>query len=271
MRVNIVCSKWGTRYGPHFVNKLKNMAKRNCNPKHDFHFYCYTDDAEGLDDDVKVIPFPDIPNIHPKYWFQKDEFKYGMARCWDRPKTMVFNTHNFAEDKPTGRFVFFDLDVIIQNDIEPLLTYNMERPTKLRSWWQDPRPMKGRRFKLSHGAYTNGSCQVWSDDQAECIWHDVLEHQEKIWFTYTDGTDNYHSWRWGDWGKKLWDHFPSDYAYSYNRGRSWEDDDLTTEIYRETPILCVFNIDLLPKQMLKGRGSVKQNELVDPELLKHWQ
>ena len=76
---------------------------------------------------------------------------------------------------------------------------------------------------------------------------------------------------WGDWGKKLWDHFPSDYAYSYNRGRSWDDDDLTTEIYRETPILCVFNIDLLPTQMLKGRGSVKQNELVDPELLKHWQ
>ena len=98
-----------------------------------------------------------------------------------------------------------------------------------------------------------------------------LVFQEKIWFTYTDGTDNYHSWRWGDWGKKLWDHFPADYAYSYNRGRSWEDDDLTTEIYRETPILCVFNIDLLPKQMLKGRGSVKQNELVDPELLKHWQ
>ena len=90
MRVNIVCSKWGTRYGPHFVNRLKDMAKRNCNPKHDFHFYCYTDDAEGLDDDVKVIPFPDIPNIHPKYWFQKDEFKYGMARCWDRPKTFVF-------------------------------------------------------------------------------------------------------------------------------------------------------------------------------------
>ena len=156
MRVNIVCSKWGTRYGPHFVNKLKNMARRHTDDKHDFHFYCYTDDAEGLDDDIKVIPFPDIDTIHPKYWFGSDDFKYGMARCWDRPKTFVFNTHNFATDKPTGRFVFFDLDVIIQNNIEPLLTYNMERPTKLRSWWQDPRPMKTRRFKLSHGAYTNG-------------------------------------------------------------------------------------------------------------------
>ena len=98
MRVNIVCSKWGTRYGPHFVNKLKNMARRHTDAKHDFHFYCYTDDAEGLDDDIKVIPFPDIDTIHPKYWFGSDDFKYGMARCWDRPKTFVFNTHNFATD-----------------------------------------------------------------------------------------------------------------------------------------------------------------------------
>ena len=28
MRVNVVCSKWGDRYGPHFVNRLKNMARR---------------------------------------------------------------------------------------------------------------------------------------------------------------------------------------------------------------------------------------------------
>ena len=81
---------------------------------------------------------------------------------------------------------------------------------------------------------------------------------------------NYHSWRWGDFGKKLWDHFPADYAYSYNRGRSWDDDDLETEIYRETPILCVFNIDLLPFEDAT-RGQVKQEQLVDPRLLAHWQ
>ncbi|MGA1049542.1 MAG: hypothetical protein ACO3UU_16175, partial [Minisyncoccia bacterium] len=66
-----------------------------------------------------------------------------------------------------------DLDVIIQNDMEPIIMYDLERPTKLRSWWQDPRPMKSRNFKLAHGAYTNGSCQVWSDAQCECIRKDV--------------------------------------------------------------------------------------------------
>ena len=269
MRVNVVCSKWGTKYGPHFVNRLKEMSKRNIPDQFDFHFYCYTDNDEGLDDDINVIPFPDIPNIHPKYWFGNEDFKYGMARCWDRPKTFVFNTHNFAPDKPSGRIIFFDLDVIIQRDLTPIITYNLERPTKMKSWWQDPRPMTTRQFKLAHGAYTNGSCQVWSDDQCECIWNDVLENQEKIWFTYTDGTDNYHSWKWGRYGEDLWDYFPSWMAYSYNRGRSWEEDDLNVGIYRPNCILCVFNVDLLPFED-KSRGHTKQDELADPKLLEHW-
>lgn len=269
MRVNYICAKWGTKYGPHFVNRLKDMAKRNTPDQFEFHFYCYTDDAEGIDDDVTIIDFPDIPNIHPKYWFGAEDFKYGMARCWDRAKTFVFNTHNFAPDKPNGRFIFFDLDVIIQGDLTPIITYNMERPTKMKSWWQDPRPMQTRRFKLSHGAYTNGSCKAWSDDQCECIWEDVLANQEKIWFTYTDGTDNYHSWKWGRYGEDLWDHFPSWMAYSWNRGRSWEEDDLNVAKYRENCIVCVFNIDLLPFEDA-SRGSTKQDNLTHPKLLKHW-
>ena len=64
MRVNIVCSKWGDRYGPHFVNRLKNMSRRHTDVRHDFHFYCYTDDSDGLDPDIKVIPFPYIPNYN---------------------------------------------------------------------------------------------------------------------------------------------------------------------------------------------------------------
>ncbi len=273
IRVNYVCCKWGTKYDPEFVNRLYRMAKKHTPDRFEFHFYCYTDNSEGFENEIKVIDFPDIPDIHPKYWFGTDDFKYGMARCWDRPKTFIFNTHNFAEDKPTGRFVFFDLDVIIQNDLSPIITYDFENPTKLRSWWQDPRPMKSRNFKLAHGAYTNGSCMVWSDDQTECIWQDVLENQERIWFTFTDGTDNYHSWRWGDFRPDgqppLWKHFPNTFAYSYNRGRDWDSKDLEVSKYRKNCILCVFNVDLLPFED-NSRGKVKQESLVDPDLLEHW-
>ena len=49
-------------------------------------------------------------------------------------------------------------------------------------------------------------------------------------------------------------------AYSYNRGRSWDEDDLNVGIYRENCILCVFNVDLLPFED-KSRGHTKQDEL----------
>lgn len=118
MRVNYVCSKWGTKYGPHFVNRLKNMARRNTPDQFDVYFYCYTDNAEGLDDDITVIPFPDIPDIHPKYWFGTEDFKYGMARCWDRPKTFVFNTHNFAPDNLV--VVLFSLILMLLSNVTSL-------------------------------------------------------------------------------------------------------------------------------------------------------
>ena len=78
----------GNKIRPHFVNRLKEMSKRNIPDQFDFHFYCYTDNDEGLDDDINVIPFPDIPDIHPKYWFGTEDFKYGMARCWDGLKLL---------------------------------------------------------------------------------------------------------------------------------------------------------------------------------------
>lgn len=261
MKVNAICCKWGSKYGPHYVNRLKNMVKRNC--KDDVTFYCYTDDATGLDSDVVAVEFPDIPNIHPKYWFGKEEYQLGLARCWDRAKTVIFNSHNYLNT--SGRFIFFDLDVIIQNDINPLLTYNLGRPTMMRSWWENPKNVCNRGFITTHGTILNGSCQVWSDDQCEPIWKDVLEFQEKIWFTYTGGTDNYHYWRWRD----LWDTFPSTFAYCYNRGREWPID-AAIGIYRPNCILCVFNVDVTPVN-LTDRMKLKQDQLVDPKLLEHWQ
>ena len=181
------------------------MSKRNIpETKFDFHFYCYTDDHQW--------GYMMISMLLTFLIFLISILSIGLvlktlSMVWPDVGTsqnFVFNfTHNFGHDNATGRFVFFDLDVIIQRDLTPIITHNLEQPTKMRSWWQDPRPMLSRRFKLSHGAYTNGSCQVWSDDQCEPIWEDVLKNQEKIWYTFTDGTDNYHSWRWGIWVKTM--------------------------------------------------------------------
>ena len=55
-KVNAICIKWGTAYEAEYVNKLKNMIKRNTS--YEVSFYCFTDDSNGFDEDIIVKPLP---------------------------------------------------------------------------------------------------------------------------------------------------------------------------------------------------------------------
>ena len=56
--VNIVCMKWGTMYGPEYVNHLHSGVRRHLGRP--FRFVCFTDDAQGLDAGIEVRPIPDL-------------------------------------------------------------------------------------------------------------------------------------------------------------------------------------------------------------------
>jgi hypothetical protein len=51
--VNILCVKWGKKYGADYVNKLYSGIKRNSTQ--DFKFYCFTDDPIGLNQDIVAV------------------------------------------------------------------------------------------------------------------------------------------------------------------------------------------------------------------------
>ena len=59
---NVICMKWGTKYGPEYVNTLYSMVKRHM--KRPFRFVCLTDDDKGLSEGIDAFPIPklDIPN-----------------------------------------------------------------------------------------------------------------------------------------------------------------------------------------------------------------
>ena len=60
----IICMKWGSLYGPDYVNKLYNMCNRNITDA--LRFVCLTDDcSKGL---KKIETFP-CPKV--KYSFAK--------------------------------------------------------------------------------------------------------------------------------------------------------------------------------------------------------
>jgi hypothetical protein len=106
--VHVVCIKWGKAYAPEYVNKLYSMVKRNTSFDVDFH--CFTDDAEGLTPDIRVHPLPVLDTqeeYKTKYAYRKEA-----GLCDD----------NLGGLKGK-RVFFFDLDVVIVDNLDELFSY----------------------------------------------------------------------------------------------------------------------------------------------------
>ncbi|MFM8903690.1 MAG: glycosyltransferase, partial [Verrucomicrobiota bacterium] len=54
----ILCMKWGTKYGPEYVNRLRSMVRRHLRMPH--RFVCLTDSSAGLDPDIECFPIPSL-------------------------------------------------------------------------------------------------------------------------------------------------------------------------------------------------------------------
>ncbi len=59
--VNVVCMKWGTLYGPEWVNRLYGMVARNTT--WNVRFVCFTDDRTGIRKEVETLPIPEVASI----------------------------------------------------------------------------------------------------------------------------------------------------------------------------------------------------------------
>jgi hypothetical protein len=101
--LNVICVKWGTKYGSIYVNRLFNMVKKNLTKP--FNFYCMTDDATGLTHDIRVLPIADTSLSG--WWHKLSLFKsdfYGLQ----------------------GTALYLDLDVVITGSLDPLIDYEPE-------------------------------------------------------------------------------------------------------------------------------------------------
>ena len=78
--VTILCMKWGTMYGPEYVNHLREGVARHLKRPH--RFVCFTDDATGLRPDVQALPLPGLglPAGHgDKRWQKLALFRRDLA------------------------------------------------------------------------------------------------------------------------------------------------------------------------------------------------
>jgi hypothetical protein len=117
----ILCMKWGTKYGPEYVDRLYGMVRRHL--RGDFRFVCLTDRAEGMRPEVECLPIPDLalPEGLPE-------------RGWNKLTTFEADLHGLE-----GTALFLDLDVVIVDDITPffelpgefLIIHDWKRPWRV--------------------------------------------------------------------------------------------------------------------------------------------
>lgn len=117
----VLCMKWGTKYGPEYVNRLYAMVRRHL--RGDFRFVCLTDRGEGVRAEVECLPIPDLalpPGIP--------------ERGWKKLTTFEADLHGLR-----GHALFLDLDVVIVADITPffeqpgdfLIIHDWKRPWRV--------------------------------------------------------------------------------------------------------------------------------------------
>jgi hypothetical protein len=118
--VNVICMKWGTRYGAHYVNRLFHGVKNNLNRP--FRFVCFTDDDTGLEEGIESFPLPPItiPEQHTvSPWRKLSLFSKELADL-------------------SGKTLFLDLDVIIVDTLDDFFDFS-ENFSIIENWTQKGR------------------------------------------------------------------------------------------------------------------------------------
>lgn len=184
--INVITVKWGTKYSSEDVNNVYKMVKKNLDLP--FEFYCFTEDADGLDKDIKVI---------------ENTLEYDLDGVWN--KLLLFK-----EDlMPKGIKLYLDIDIVIQNSINNILSYMHPGLTKIKCFWKsieytDGTPeRRDERWDMNY----NSSVMLW-EDNLNHIWEHFIEDPDMFMLKYA-GMDRFifHE------GFKA-NHFPEGFIYS---------------------------------------------------------
>jgi hypothetical protein len=118
---HIICMKWGTKYGPEYVNRLFAMVRRHLSG--DFQMVCLTDDDHGIRKEVTCLPIPplDLPTGIPE-------------RGWTKLVSFAADLNGLK-----GTALFLDLDVVIVGSLEVffeqpgefLIIHDYKRPWRI--------------------------------------------------------------------------------------------------------------------------------------------
>ena len=163
-QVNVVCMKWGTLYGPEWVNRLYGMVARNTTWK--IRFVCLTDDTSGIRKEVETLPIPEVKRVG------------SLGKEW--PKLALFAPRIGSL---TGMTLFLDLDLVILDNLDPFF----EHPGRfcIIAEWQDRHLGYGNSSVMRY--FTGGHPEVLERffSQPQQHWFDLYASKEQNFVSKT--------------------------------------------------------------------------------------
>lgn len=164
-QTNIFSLKWGTKYGPEYVNKLYAGLKRYITIP--FTYTCVTDDPTGLDPDIKIVDYATF-----------DPFDYPKDRIFTREKLVMFD--KFTE----GRCAWIDLDALIHKDITFLFEQDLKRPKFIWNYWNNYEERSLQTYGKGTACHVNSSFVMWHGDNGKYLYNLLKDNEERAFFTY---------------------------------------------------------------------------------------
>lgn len=145
--VNILCVRFGNKYGQEYVVRLRNMVERHMTVPYTFN--CLTDDPKPLEGVNSIIQ----PNAgYPKGWWHK--------------------VHMFDPNLPLGgRILYMDLDVVIHKNIDKLVTTYKNDFIGIRDF--------NRKFHPNY-KYLNSSVMSWDAGTQSHIWKEFISNPKQV-------------------------------------------------------------------------------------------
>ncbi len=140
----IICMKWGTRYGPDFVNRLYNAIQKHT--ERDTRLVCFTDDSTDINPDVQIEPIPDINLPEDLKWTP-----WRKLTMWKAPLADL-----------EGDVLFLDLDLVITGNLDDFFDYEPGLFCVIDNWTQPGQRIGNTScFRFPVGKYT----QIYDDIQ----------------------------------------------------------------------------------------------------------
>lgn len=116
---NVICMKWGTLYGPEWVNKLYAGVARNTTWK--VRFVCLTDDSTGIRSEVECLPLPPL-DLSTGGASVRRGVVHGSERAsdpwWNKMSAFRETLYDLS-----GMTLYLDLDVVVVSNIDAMFTH----------------------------------------------------------------------------------------------------------------------------------------------------